>query len=253
MGKKQVLGVDVGATGIKGGLVDVKKGVMLTERYRLDTPRPATPLAMARTFEDLIARIDYQGPIGVGFPAVVNRNVAGSAANIDESWIGTNIAKVFGERVDLPVFALNDADAAGLATMRFGVGRKYRKHGVVLMITVGTGLGAALFLDGELVPNMELGQLYLRDMDVIAEKFINNRMRKDNNMPFPQFGRMLGQYIAHVDVLFNPDLIVIGGGAAKYFAEYKGYLKAKAEILPAELENTAGTVGAAYYAYRQNK
>ncbi len=226
---------------------------MLTERYRLDTPSPATPLAMARTFEDLLAKVDYRGPIGVGFPAVVNRNVAGSAANIDESWIGTNIAKVFGERVDLPVFALNDADAAGLATMQFGVGRKYRKQGTVLMITVGTGLGSSLFLDGALYPNLELGSIYLRDMEMIAEKFINNRMRKDNNMPFPEFGRMLGRYISHVDQVFNPDLIVIGGGAAKYFAEYKGYLKAKAEILPAELENTAGTIGAALYAYRANK
>lgn len=248
MANSTFLGIDVGATGMKGGLVDVRKGTMLTERFRFDTPKPATPMAMTNTFRKLIDEIGYRGPIGVGFPAVVNRNVARTAANIDESWIGTDIAKVFGQQVEMPVHTINDADAAGIATMRFGIGKKFRKEGTVLMITIGTGLGSALFQDGKLVPNLELGSLYLRNQKVIAEKYVSNKVRKDTDMSMKEFGKKLNEYLSHVDQLLNPDLIVLGGGGSKYFEDYKRYLRTNATVRPAKFGNTAGTVGAALYA-----
>ena len=247
-----ILGVDVGATGFKGGLVDVKSGSMLTERHRFDTPQPATPSAMAYTFRSLVDHFEYSGIVGVGFPAVIQRNVAKTAANIDKGWIGTSISETFGRTRDVSIYALNDADAAGIATMNFGTGRSHKEDGTVIMITIGTGLGAAMFLDGELVPNFELGSLYLKGMDIIAEKFISNKVRKDTNMEWKPFGKKLNKYLSHVNHLFNPDLIVLGGGGSKHFSEYKKYLDVGCEVKPAEMRNTAGTVGAAVYAYQRH-
>ncbi len=253
MKKHIILGIDVGGTGIKGGLVNVKTGKMETERFRFATPSPATPAAMAATVQQLVDELDYKGPVGVGFPAIVRRGVAASAANIDESWVGTNITQVFGQQTGLRCYALNDADAAGIATMEFGTGRPFRKEGVVLMITIGTGLGGALFVDGELMPNLEIGQIYLKNQKVIAEKFISNRIRKETNMGWAEFGKKFNKYLKHVDGVLNPDLIILGGGAAKYFAEFSKQLKVKAQVKPALLENAAGTVGAAVYAYRRSQ
>lgn len=251
--KNIILGIDVGATGIKGGLVDVKKGVMTTERFRFDTPQPATPLSMSRTVQKLVNHFNYQGPVGVGFPAIVRRGVAGSAANIDESWIGTDITKVFEKQTGLPFFAVNDADAAGIATMKFGTGKAYANDGVVVMITIGTGLGGALFVDGELMPNLEIGQIYLKNQKVVAEKFISNKVRKEKKLTWAEFGKRFNKFVRHVDATFNPDLIVLGGGASKNFKEYEKYLKTFAKIKPAMLANTAGTVGAAVYAAMYSK
>ena len=247
-----ILGVDVGASGFKGGLVDVKTGTMVTERFRFDTPQPATPAAMAYTFRSLIDHFDYSGVVGVGFPAIVHRNVAGSAANIDKAWIGTSISETFGRTRDVSIYALNDADAAGIATMHFGTGRSHKEEGTVVMITIGTGLGGAMFLDGELVPNFELGSLYLKGMDIIAEKYVSNRIRKDTNMDWKTFGKRLNKYLTHVDSILNPDLIILGGGGSKYFQDYKKYIKCACEVKPAEMRNTAGTVGAAVYAYQRH-
>ena len=247
-----VLGVDVGATGFKGGLVDVKTGTMLTERHRFDTPQPATPAAMAYTFRSLVDHFEYSGIVGVGFPAVVTRNVAKTAANIDKGWIGTSISETFGRMRDLSIYALNDADAAGIATMNYGTGRSHKEDGTVVMITIGTGLGGAMFLDGELVPNFELGSLYLKGMDIIAEKYVSNKVRKDNNMDWKTFGKRLNKYLRHVNAILNPDLIVLGGGGSKYYQDYKKYLKVDCNVKPAEMRNTAGTVGAAVYAYQRH-
>ena len=248
MKKNVLLGIDVGATGIKGGLVDVKTGEMVTERFRFDTPSPATPDAMAATVKKLVDHIGYQGRVGVGFPSIVRRGIAASATNIDKSWVDTDIAKTFEKATGLPFVALNDADAAGIATMAFGTGREYAKNGVVLMVTIGTGLGGALFVDGELMPNLEVGQLFLKNQKVVAEKFISNRVRKDNEMSWEEFGKRFNKFLKHVDAIFNPDLIVLGGGASKNFDQYERFLKTNAEVKPAILQNTAGTVGAAVYA-----
>ena len=248
MNQNGILGIDIGGTGIKGAVVDVKKGVLLTERIRLQTPQPATPKSVAATVQKLIDELKYEGPVGVGFPAIVRRGVAGSAANIDDGWIGTNIEKTLEKKTGLPFFALNDADAAGVATMAFGQGKAYAKDGVVVMITIGTGLGGALFVDGELMPNLEIGQIFLKNQKVVAEKFISNKIRKDTDMNWPEFGKKFNKFLSHVDAVLNPDLIILGGGASKSFAEYKRFLKTNAEVRAATLANAAGTVGAAVYA-----
>ena len=253
MKKHVILGIDVGATGIKGGLVDVRYGKMLTERHRFDTPHPATPKAMAATVQKLVDHFEYDGVVGVGFPAIVRRGIAASAANIDKSWIGTNISKTFQKKTGLKFYALNDADAAGVASMKFGAGKQYADEGTVLMVTIGTGLGGALFVDGELMPNLEIGQVYLRNMKVVAEKFISNRVRKETNMDWPEFGKKFNEYLSHVDAVLNPDLIILGGGASKSFGEFRKHLKTHAEVKAAELRNTAGTIGAAIYAYERAK
>ena len=243
-----ILGIDVGATGVKGGLVDVNEGIMLTERHRLDTPSGGSPEDIAQTVRRLVEHFDYQGAVGVGFPAIVRRGVARSASNIDDAWIGTDIEKTFGAVTGNEFFALNDADAAGIASMKFGIGQPYGESGTVLMVTIGTGLGGALFVEGDLMPNLEIGQIYLRNQKVVVEKFISNKVRKDNNMGWKEFGKKFQKFISHVDGVFSPDLIILGGGASKSFVEYKSHLSAHAEIKPAKLQNTAGTIGAAYYA-----
>ena len=249
MDKHVILGIDVGATGIKGGLVDVKKGVMLTERYRFDTPASGTPKDIAKTVNALVKHFDYRGKVGVGFPAIVRRGVAGSASNIHKSWIGTSITETFSKATGLPFVALNDADAAGVASMRFGVGKEYLKRGTVLMVTIGTGLGGALFVNGDLMPNLEIGQIYLEGHKKVAEQYVSNRMRKDNEWDWKKFGKRFNKFLHHVDFVLNPDLIILGGGASKHFGEYGKYLNTYADVRPAELQNTAGTIGAAVSAY----
>ena len=248
MSSNTILGIDVGATGIKGGLVDVEKGVMLTERHRFDTPDSGTPKAMAEVVRRLVDHFAYSGPIGIGFPAIVRKGVAASASNIDDKWIGTNIEETFENATGNKYYACNDADAAGIASMHFGIGKPYLKEGTVLMVTIGTGLGGALFVDGELMPNLEIGQIYLKSQRIVAERYISKRVRKDNDMSWAEFGKRFRKFIKHVDHVLNPDLIILGGGDSKNFAEYKDYLKAHAEVRPAVLENTAGTIGAAVFA-----
>ncbi|MEM7575138.1 MAG: ROK family protein [Bacteroidota bacterium] len=250
MAQDIIMGVDVGATGFKGGLVDIKKGEMVSERFRLETPAPATPKAMAKTFKELVKHFDYEGPVGLGFPAIVHNGVSRSASNIDKAWIGTSIVKTFGKDFKGSIHALNDADAAGIAEMEFGAGRKYQR-GTTIMITIGTGLGAALFRHNELVPNMEFGSMYLKDMKKIAEKYVSNRVRKDQDMSWKDFGKRFNEYLLHIERIFSPDCILLGGGASKSFTEYEKYLEVEATILPAKLLNKAGTVGAALYAYQQ--
>lgn len=248
-----ILGIDVGATGVKGGLVDVRHGRMLTERHRFDTPAPATPKAIAATIQKLVDHFEYDGVVGVGFPAIVRRGVAASASNIDDSWIGTSITKTFEKKTGLKFFALNDADAAGIAAMKFGAGKEYMTDGTVIMITIGTGLGGALFVDGNLMPNLEVGQIYLKNQKEVAEKFISNKVRKEEKMDWKTFGKKFNKVISHVDFIFNPDLIILGGGASKSFDQYEKHLEANATIKPAKLQNTAGTVGAAVYAWERSK
>lgn len=252
MKNKELLGIDIGATGIKGGLVDIATGRMVTERLRLETPKGGTPERISATVKQLIDHFSYEGPVGVGFPAIVRRGIAKSAANIDDAWIGTNIEETLGAATGNSFYALNDADAAGIASMNYGIGQPYQEDGTVLMVTIGTGLGGALFVDGELMPNLEIGQIYLKNQKSVVEKYVSNRVRKDNDMSWKEFGKRFQKFIAHVDHVFSPDLIILGGGASKHFAEYKKYLKANAEIRPAELQNAAGTIGAAVYAAKKS-
>ena len=243
-----VLGIDIGGSGIKGAIVNIKTGKLVTERTRLLTPKPAVPQAVAETVRELVQLIGWsEGPIGCGFPAIVKKGTAKSAANIDDAWIGTNAEKLFKKATGCPVAVLNDADAAGYAEMRFGVGME--EEGVVILITIGTGLGSAVFLDGELVPNTELGHIKFKGD--IAERYASNRARKIHELSWTEWGNRFNSYLKHLERVFTPDLIILGGGSSKKYDLYVDCIKTNARVIPAKLLNNAGIVGAAMYAHER--
>lgn len=245
MDDTKVLGIDVGASGIKGAIIDIQSGELLTDRVRLETPKPAKPAAMADTFRTLTRMLNWSGTIGCGFPAIIKKGIAYSAANIDDDWIGTSVEEVFSEASGCPVHVLNDADAAGIAEMQFGLGKG--KDGTVLLITIGSGLGSALFTDGRLVHNTEFGHVLLNGK--VAEHYASNSARKEQNLDWEEWGNRFNEYLHHIVRLLSPDYIILGGGISKRFEEYAHYLDVETPVSPALLYNNAGAVGAAYYAY----
>ena len=241
-----VLGIDVGGSGIKGGIIDVQSGQMLTDRLRLETPKPATPAAVADTFAALVKMHNWDGLIGSGFPAIVKNGVARSAANIDKSWVGVNVEKLFSEVSGLPVKVVNDADAAGIAAMTFGAGKGH--DGVVLILTIGTGIGSALFTDGILTPNTEFGHLFF--YEDIAEKYVSDSARKRDNLSWNDWGMRFDKFLHQLGRLFSPDLVILSGGASKQFDSYKDLFTVDFEVVPSMMLNHAGSIGAAYYAWQ---
>jgi polyphosphate glucokinase len=240
-----ILGIDVGASGIKGALVDLDNGKLRGERFRVPTPQPPTPAAMATAFAEITEFFDYKGKVGCGFPAIVKNGVARSAANIDHTWIGTSIEAVFGQATGCRVLATNDADAAGIAEMRFGVGRE--EQGLVMLITIGTGLGSALFYKGMMVPNTELGHLIFKN-GRSAEAYCSSGARERLKISRKEWADRFSEYLRHLERLFSPDLFILGGGESKFFETYKHQLQTQARVVPAKLLNNAGIIGAAAYA-----
>jgi polyphosphate glucokinase len=239
----QAFGVDIGGTGIKGAVVDTKTGQLLTERKRIPTPHPATPQAVAEVVAQLVADAGWTGDIGATFPAVIKHGVALSAANVDPSWIGTDADKVFTDAVggDGEVTVLNDADAAGLAEDRFGAAKDV--DGLVIMLTFGTGIGSALLMNGVLVPNTELGHLELDGHD--AETRAAASVRDEYGMSYKKWAQRVSHYMQHVERLFSPDLFVVGGGVSKNSDKWVPLLDLQTKVVPAQLLNEAGIVGAA--------
>ncbi len=237
-----VLGIDIGGSGIKGNLVDVTTGDVVAERFKITTPQPSTPAAVAQAVAGMVAHFEYSGPVGCTFPAIVRRGVTLSAANVDESWIGTDAQALFADATGLPVTVLNDADAAGLAEMRFGVARG--RSGVVMILTFGTGIGSAMFVDGTLVPNTELGHLNLAGFESV-EDWAASKAKEDEGLSYPEWAERVDQYLLHLNRLFSPDLFVIGGGISRKFEKFGSLLTVPVETVPAALRNEAGIVGAA--------
>jgi polyphosphate glucokinase len=242
-----ILGIDVGASGIKGAVVDVENGKLLGERFRVPTPQPSTPQAMAGAFAEIIEYFNYKGPVGCGFPSIVKNGVAKSASNIDKSWIDTDIQQVFGQACGCPVFATNDADAAGVAEMQHGMG--VGENGLVLLITIGTGLGSALFYKGQLIPNTELGHVLWKHGKA-AEAWCSSGARSKLKISRSEWADRFNEYLNHLELLFSPDLFILGGGESKFFEQYKHQLQTNARVVPAKLLNNAGIIGAASYAYK---
>ena len=236
-----ILGIDIGGSGIKGAPVDLSQGVLAAERLRIATPQPATPDAVADTVGRIIRHFNWTGPVGCGLPSVVQNGVARTAANIDSSWIGTDVRALLSQRTGCPVTVINDADAAGIAEMRFGAGRG--RNGTILMVTVGTGLGTALFRDGTLVPNTELGHLLLNGK--VAEKYASAAAREDLGLSYKTWAKRLDLYLHQLQSLFWPDLFILGGGISKKHEKFFPFLTIETEFLPAILRNQAGIVGAA--------
>jgi polyphosphate glucokinase len=238
------IGIDVGGTGIKGAPVDLDAGAFTAERIRIPTPQPATPDAVAAVVKDIVTQLDAPGSIGVTLPSVILDGIVHTAANIDRDWIGTDAKALFQEATGRPVDVVNDADAAGIAEVRFGAGRD--QSGVVLLLTLGTGIGSALFVDGTLVPNTELGHLPLRHGD--AEDWAAESVREDDDLSWKEWGHRLTVYIELVEKLLWPKLIIIGGGVSKKSEKYLRYVHTRTEIVPAQLLNDAGIIGAALFA-----
>jgi len=244
------LGIDFGGTGIKAALIDRSNGELVSTRVRISTPKPSTPDAVAAVVATIAAEIASQRvipdgtPVGVGLPGVVKSGLVNTAANIDKAWIGTSASDVIGAALGRRVYALNDADAAGLAEVRLGAGRDLR--GVVLMLTVGTGIGSGLFVDGRLVPNTELGHIELKGVD--AETRVSATARERRRLRWKAWAVEFNDYLARLEAYLWPDLIILGGGVSKVMDKYSSLLKSRAPIAVAQYRNTSGIIGAALHA-----
>ncbi len=246
-----VLGIDIGGTGIKAAIVNTKNGQLLSERFRLDTPKPSTPEAVADIIKEIVDHFNWSDDVGCTFPSVVIEGKAKWSSNLDEAWKGLQIDDLFSERCnDLHFEILNDADAAGIAEMRFGAGR--HKSGLVLVITVGTGLGSGVFYDGVLIPNFELGRIYGKDGRVI-EKYAADSIRKKEELEYEEWGNRFNFYLKHLERIFSPDFIIIGGGASKKIHKFRKQLTLKTPYTASEKLNNAGIIGAAVNAADHHK
>jgi polyphosphate glucokinase len=242
----RALGIDVGGTGVKAAVVDLDTGQLASERIREKTPKPATPEAVLGTIASVVGKlgdaVTSDMPAGCGLPGVVKYGALRTASNIDKSWLDAPVEEMMRTRLERPVLLLNDADAAGIAEMTYGAG--VGRMGTVLLLTLGTGIGSGLFVDGHLVPNTELGHLVLDGKD--AETRVSGNARERRGLGWKEWAREFNGYLALVDLYFSPDLIILGGGVSKEMQRFASVLKSNAEIVAAKLLNTAGIVGAAY-------
>jgi len=237
----QILGIDIGGSGVKGAPVDLINGQLATDRFRIPTPQPSKPKPVAEVVAQIARHFDWSGPIGCTFPAIITHGIIKSAANVDQDWIGVDAPALFLEHTGCPVRVLNDADAAGVAEMEFGAGRG--RMGTVIMLTLGTGIGSAVFVDGILLPNTEFGHIEVRGKD--AEHRASDRIRKKDDLSWKQWAKRLNEFLNRMEFLLSPDLFIIGGGVSKKHEKFFKYLDLETEIVPAQLRNEAGIVGAA--------
>lgn len=237
----ELLGIDIGGSGIKGAPVDIERGELVADRHRIRTPDPSKPEAVAEVVAQVAKHFNWTGPIGCTFPAVVQSGIVRTAANVDQDWIGTDGKSLIEQHTGCPVTLLNDADAAGVAEMTFGAGKG--QLGVVMMLTLGTGVGSALFFRGVLVPNTELGHLEIRGKE--AEDRASDRAREERDWDWEQWAKRVNEMMQRLEALFWPDLFIIGGGVSKEHEKFLPLISTRARVVPAELRNEAGIVGAA--------
>jgi len=237
----EILGIDIGGSGIKGAPVNIKNGELTTERHRIPTPIPSAPDAVADVIAEMVQHFNWQGPIGCTFPAVIKQGVVHTAANVDESWIGVNGEEIFNAKTDCPVLLLNDADAAAIAEIEFGAGKG--RSGVVIVHTFGTGIGSAIFFNGQLLPNTEFGHLEIRCLE--AEQRASAKNRTDEGLKWKTWAWRVNEFLGRMEALFWPDLFIIGGGVSRKHEKFLPLLTTRTEILPAQMLNQAGIIGAA--------
>ena len=243
----QILGIDVGGSGIKGAPVDIKTGTLTAERLRIKTPKGAEPQPVAEVVTEIAKSFNWTGPIGIGFPAPIKTGVAMMAANISEKWVGVNADELFTKTTGCPSTTVNDADAAGLAEMEYGAGKG--QPGTVIMITLGTGIGTAIFHRGQLLPNTEFGHLEMKGRD--AEHRASDAARQRDDLSWKKYAKRLNKYLAEMEKLFWPDLFIVGGGISKQSDKYIPLLKIDTPVIPAQFLNEAGIVGAALAARKE--
>jgi polyphosphate glucokinase len=235
------VGIDIGGTGIKGAPVDLSGGVLVGERVRIPTPMPSTPDAVAAAVREVLDQVNLPGPVGVTMPSAVTDGVIRTAANIDKRWIGLNAVELLVEVTGRAVAVLNDADAAGAAEMRFGAG--VGRTGTVVMVTLGTGIGSAIFVNGHLVPNTELGHIHLHHGE--AEAWAADSVRERHDLSWKEYAARLEDYLSLLERLFFPELFIIGGGVSRKADKYLPMINLGTEVVPAKMQNEAGIVGAA--------
>ncbi len=246
--QRHIFGVDIGGSGIKGAPVDLYQGDLAEARHKVLTPHPATPEAVAEGVKKVVDHFGWSGPVGVTFPGVVTGGITRTAANVDAGWVDRDAEGLLADRLGLPVTVLNDADAAGTAELAFGAGRG--RSGTVILLTFGTGIGSAVFTDGRLVPNTELGHLELSGHE--AEKRASTKAKEDEDLSWSHWARRVRKYLAHLEMLFSPGLFIIGGGVSRKADKFLPLIDGiRAEIVPAELQNNAGIVGAAMAAFER--
>ncbi len=242
----EILGIDIGGSGIKGAPVDVGKGVLAAKRHRIVTPQPSTPAAVGDVVAEIVEHFAWKGPVGCTFPAVIEKGVVHTAANVDKSWVGVKGNKLLKKSAGCPVLLINDADAAGIAEMRFGAGQDCK--GVVFVLTFGTGIGSAVFVNGSLMPNTELGHIKMRNRSrecVEAEHYASDRSRKEEGLDWEEWAARVNEYLELLEALFSPHLFVLGGGASKKHRKFLHLLDTRTPVVPAQLRNEAGIIGAA--------
>lgn len=239
----KILGIDVGATGIKGGIVDTKKGEMITERHKILTPDKSTPKNVLKVMKEIVKHFDWQGKdIGIGFPSIISKGRTLSAANIDQEWLDFPAEKFLKNGLGSRISLVNDADAAGISERYHGAAKE--EKGTIILLTLGTGIGSAIFRKGILVPNTELGHLKYKKS--IAEHYAANSARKNKNLSYKEWAEELQNVLLYIEHLFSPDLFILGGGVSKKFDNFGGHLKkVRAKVVAAEMRNEAGIVGAA--------
>jgi polyphosphate glucokinase len=237
----EILGIDVGGSGVKGAPVNMETGELIAERFRIKTPQPATPDALTTAIADVAKHFNWQGKIGVGFPAAIKNGIALTAANIDPAWVGTNGQALIEAKTGCSVRMLNDADAAGLAEITFGAGKGV--SGTLIMVTLGTGIGVGMYVDGTLVPNTELGHIIIRGKD--AERRASAGVREEKGYSWKKWGKLLTEYFHELERLLWPDLFIVGGGVSDEWEKMRPYIEINTPIVPAQMFNLAGIVGAA--------
>jgi len=238
----EILGIDIGGTGIKGAIVNVKTGTLVTEKHRIPTPKGAKPQDVADEVAELVKHFNWKGKVGCGFPAIISHGTVFSASNIHKSWIGVNAEKLFNKRTGLKFKIRNDADAAGLAAMSFGAGKG--KMGIVIMITIGTGIGSGMFYNGQLVPNVELGSLPYKNYKII-EHYAANSARLRDDLSYKEWGKRFNEFLKIVEKVLTPDLIILAGGASKKLYKFEKYITVSTRVIASQFKNNAGIVGAA--------
>lgn len=239
----EILGIDFGGSGIKGAPVDIDSGKLMEERLRIETPQPATPKAVADTIAQIAKHFKWKGkPIGVGFPAASRQGIILTATNIDKSWIGVDANKLISEATGCPTLVLNDADAAGIAEIKYGAGAENK--GLAMMITVGTGIGTALFVKKRLVPNLEWGHILMPNGKT-GEQYAADRIRQEENLSWDEWGKRFNEYLMLIEKLCYPSLFIIGGGVSKKMDQFKKQISISTPVVPAQLLNNAGIIGAA--------
>ncbi len=236
-----VLGIDVGGSGIKGAPVNVKTGELIAERVRIKTPKKAEPKPVAKVVAEIAQAFAWTGPIGIGFPAPIKNGMTLMAANVSEKWVDLDADQLFTKITGRECTLINDADAAGLAEMKFGAGRG--QEGTVIMITLGTGIGSAIFYRGNLLPNTEFGHLDMNGKD--AEHRASDAVRQREELSWKKYSKRLNEYLLQMEKLFWPDLFIVGGGISKQSEKFLPLLKIQTPIVPAQFLNEAGIVGAA--------